>query len=1064
EGGAGVQIQVAVAAPDDTGRRTLRIYSRPDTTITAPWLLNAQGTVIPDDHPEHTEPFDAKEAWPPQGAVPLDTTDAYAGLHEAGYAYGPVFQGLKAAWRRGGELFAELALPERAGDDARRFGVHPALLDAALHTVVIADEREDGAAVMPFAWTGVRLYAQGATTVRVRVAPSGPDAMSVQLTDDNGPVLTVESVVSREVTLDAPGGTAADALFGIEWRSLTPSTGGTAGTPPTAGTGVTAPDAHFPLWPDVPLDGAVPEAVLYTCPAETRNGDEPTALHATAHQVLTALQKWLSNDRFAASCLVVATRHAVAVEDGDDVHLTHAPAWGLVRAAQAEHPGRFQLIDLDDDPRSEAALAAAVASEEPELAIRAGQISAPRLARVLPSAEQPTPYTFDPAGTVLITGGTGGLGALVARHLADTHGVRHLLLVSRRGPDAPGAAELAQELAATSAEVTLAACDVADREALAGLLAAVPAEHPLTGVIHTAGVLDDGVLTSITSSRLDAVLAPKVDGARHLHELTRDANLKAFLLFSSIAGVLGNPGQGSYAAANSVLDALAAHRRANGLPAQSLAWGLWEADGGMAAELDGGDRQRLGRGGILPLSTAEALDLLDLAPTVDAATLVPVRLDLAALGRAPDAVHPALRALLPRTMRRNLGPRDTASEVRPGALRRELAGLADGERIAVLEKLVRRQSAALLGYDDPQAVDPERDFLEAGFDSLTAVELRNGLARATGLTLSPMVVFDNKSPGRLVRFLHDELAGLLDGEASGENAPAADRSGTPGARPERDGTQSLSALFRTAVAAGRMEAGFDLLAAVARLRPSFTSVAEVERVPAPVTLSEGPERPRLVCVSTPMATGGAYQHARLASSFRGRRAVSAVPLSGFADGEMLPATPRSAVELLAEEVLQAAGDEPFVLVGYSAGGTIGHAVAAHLERERGVRPAGVVLLDSYRSEGGGDAGVARGLVDGMMEMESAVGGFDLGRLSSMGRYSEILVDLQARPVDAPVLFVQCQEPFTAAAYQDVPTGWQAQPWDDTQTVRTVQANHFTLLESKAHETAAVIEDWVSALH
>ncbi|MET9856576.1 alpha/beta fold hydrolase, partial [Streptomyces sp. NPDC006450] len=404
-----------------------------------------------------------------------------------------------------------------------------------------------------------------------------------------------------------------------------------------------------------------------------------------------------------------------------------------------------------------------------------------------------------------------------------------------------------------------------------------------------------------------------------------------------------------------------------------------------------------------------------------------------------------------------------AAEVRPAALRRELAPLDEAARTAVLLDLVRRQAAALLGYGDPKEVDPERDFLEAGFDSLSAVELRNGLSRATGLSLSPMVVFDNKSPERLARYLLDQLAAHLAGDPDTAAGPA--RTATPTASAASDpGAQTLSGLFRTAVQAGQLELGFDLLAVAARLRPSFTSVADVERIPAPVKLSEGPQGPRLVCVSTPMATGGVYQHARLASYFRGTRGVSAVPLSGFGEGEMLPASLDAAVELLAEGIAQAADGEPFVLVGYSAGGTLAYAAAEYLERERGMRPAGVVLLDSYRSEGGGDAGIARGLVQGMMEMESAVGGFDLGRLSTMGRYSEILVELAPAKIEAPVLFVQCEEPFDAAAHQggEDPTGWQAHPWDASQTVRTVGANHFTILEDKAEGTARVIEEWIAS--
>ncbi|WP_219070955.1 beta-ketoacyl reductase, partial [Candidatus Mycobacterium methanotrophicum] len=180
------------------------------------------------------------------------------------------------------------------------------------------------------------------------------------------------------------------------------------------------------------------------------------------------------------------------------------------------------------------------------------------------------------AGTVVITGGTGMAGSALARHVVVNHGVRQLVLVSRRGPDAPGASELVAELGAAGARVSVVACDAADREALAKVLADVSVQYPLSAVIHAAGVLDDAVVTSLTPQRVDAVLRAKVDAAWNLHELTRDAGVSAFVMFSSMAGLVGSSGQANYAAANSFLDGLAVHRRADGLPAISLGWGLWD--------------------------------------------------------------------------------------------------------------------------------------------------------------------------------------------------------------------------------------------------------------------------------------------------------------------------------------------------------------------------------------------------------------------------------------------------------------------------------------------------------
>ncbi|MGO4425736.1 beta-ketoacyl reductase, partial [Streptomyces sp. MCAF7] len=253
---------------------------------------------------------------------------------------------------------------------------------------------------------------------------------------------------------------------------------------------------------------------------------------------------------------------------------------------------------------------------------------------------------FDPDGTVLITGGTGTLGAVLARHLVGRHGVRHLLLASRRGPDAPGATELGAELAELGAEVTVRACDSGDRAALADLIARIPTGHPLTGVVHAAGVLDDATVSSLTPRHLDTALTPKADAAFHLHELTRHAQLRAFVLFSSAAGVLGAAGQGNYAAANAFLDALAEHRRAQGLPALSLAWGLWEQGSGMTGHLDGTDLARITRSGLAPLATEDALALFDAALVGDRPCLVPARLDLRG-SSAAETSAPLLSRIAP---------------------------------------------------------------------------------------------------------------------------------------------------------------------------------------------------------------------------------------------------------------------------------------------------------------------------------------------------------------------------------------------------------------------------------
>ncbi|MGW0917035.1 SDR family NAD(P)-dependent oxidoreductase, partial [Streptomyces sp. NPDC002784] len=378
------------------------------------------------------------------------------------------------------------------------------------------------------------------------------------------------------------------------------------------------------------------------------------------------------------------------------------------------------------------------------------------------------PVPVDPDGTVLITGGTGTLGSLLARHLVTEHGVRNLLLTSRSGPEAPGVQELIAQIEELGATIQVAACDAADRDQLAALLDG----RRLTGVVHAAGVLSDGLVTALTPEQLATVWRPKAQAALHLHELTQDADLAFFALYSSASGVFGGAGQANYAAANTFLDALAHHRRAQGLPATSLAWGLWEQASAMTGELDRADRRRLSRSGLAPLSSAEGLALLDRALASAEPALVPARLDLAGL-RGSEAVPAVLRGLVrPAATRRTA---DTTAGVRDAgtALTERLARLGRAERERHLAELVRRSVAAVLGHASGQSVDAERSFKEQGFDSLTAVELRNRLTAATALRLPTAIVFDHPTPTALAAHLYEALF-PRDGEAADEaRTPAA---------------------------------------------------------------------------------------------------------------------------------------------------------------------------------------------------------------------------------------------------------------------------------------------------
>ncbi|MER6691910.1 SDR family NAD(P)-dependent oxidoreductase [Streptomyces minutiscleroticus] len=774
-----VAVQVAVGEERD-GQREVTVWSRRADAPQTPWTRNAGGVLT--TAPADGAPPAGLTAWPPEGAEPVDLDDLYPGLARTGYGYGEVFQGLRAMWRRGDELFAEAALPEKARAGAAAFGLHPALLDAVLHVNLL--DLPGGRAVLPFAWGGVTLHAAGADALRLHLSPSGPEAVTLDLADAAGaPVATVRSLVARPVSAEQLAGDADDPLYRVD---LVPAPGpADAPVPDLAVCGDGDAGLDAPRHPDLaalaaagPVPGLV---VLPVPPAPDGPRDLPALVRERVNATLDTLRTWLDDERFADR------RLAVLLRSGD---LTHAPLHGLVRAAHAENPGRFLLVDSDGSAAPGRALATALAAGEPEVAVRDGEVRTPRLARAKPGG----PPAWDPDGTVLITGGTGGLGALIARHLVTEHGVRHLLLAGRRGADAPGAAELREELAAAGAEVTLARCDAADRDQLAALLGA----HEVRAVVHAAGVVDNGVLATLDADKVARVLRPKVDAAWHLHELTRDKDLSAFVLLSSAAGLLVGGGQANYAAANTFLDGLAAHRRSLGLPAVSLAYGLWSEAGGMSAGIDTADLERLRRLGLPPLTAGQGLRLFDAAPGGEDAVLVPVRLDAAAVRARTDGVPALLRGLVRPARRRTTG---SAAGAPAASWRERLAPLPDAERDRALLELVRTHVAAVLGHPSPEAVDPGRAFQEMGFDSLAAVELRNLLAGATGLTLPATLVFDQPSPRALAAHLK---AALVPGPADLTRSALAglDRlEAELHALPDRDGsharvTARLEALLR----------------------------------------------------------------------------------------------------------------------------------------------------------------------------------------------------------------------------------------------------------------------------
>ncbi|MFD9568930.1 type I polyketide synthase [Streptomyces sp. NPDC059982] len=737
----GIQVQLVVGPADDAGVRSVEFFSRPEgTEFDEPWVWHASGAVAA----ERPGPAVDLSAWPPAGAAEVPVEGLYEGLAEAGFAYGPLFQGLHAVWRTGDEVYAEIALPQDAAEEAGRFGLHPALLDAALHALGVSGLLPEGSGGhLPFAWSGVSLHAAGAARLRVRLTRTGPAAVSLEAADATGAaVLSVDSLVLRPLDLaSAPaavssGGAGRDSLFRVEWIPAAPAAAG-------SGDG----------------DGDAVVVDLTASDGQT----VPQAAYALASRALELVQGWGDEDR----TLVLVTRGAVAAGNGPDVtngadvadvaDVAASAVWGLVRSAQSEGAGRFVLVDVDDRAAlTPELIASLVASGEGQCALRAGRVLVPRLTRIQQNAPaEPAAAGFG-TGPVLVTGGTGGLGAIVARHLVTGHGVRDLVLVSRRGPDAPGAAGLRTELEALGASVTIAACDVADREALATLLAA----HPVRGIVHAAGVVDDGVISSLTPERLATVLGAKADAAWHLHELTAGQDLDAFVLFSSAAGVLGSGGQGNYAAANSFLDALAAHRHGLGLPATSLAWGLWEETAGMGAALGTADIARMTRAGLPPLTVAQGLALFDAAPTLGAPAAVAMRVvpDGLRSWAAGGDLPAVLRGLVRGPLRRTAGSAGSGAGA-GSALRERLLSVPAEEQDRQVLELVRTHVAAVLGHASPDAVQADRAFTELGFDSLTAVELRNRLTKATGHRLPSTLVFDYPTFSALAAFVRSTVLG-----------------------------------------------------------------------------------------------------------------------------------------------------------------------------------------------------------------------------------------------------------------------------------------------------------------
>ncbi|GAA1293760.1 type I polyketide synthase [Saccharothrix xinjiangensis] len=761
------------------------------------------------------------------------------------------------------------------------------------------------------------------------------------------------------------------------------------------------------------------------------------------------------------------TRGAVSTGRHDPVAVPdQAMVWGLGRALALERPrGRGGLVDLpaDLDDVAPGGIGSALTGlgGEDQFAIRGRGLFVPRLVEAEPAAPAPP---WRPSGTVLVTGGTGALGARTARRLARD-GARRIVLAGRRGPEAPGAAELVAELSDLGAEVRLVACDLGDPGQVAALVGALAETgQPVTAVVHAAGVA--GRTAPLREWDLDEfaeVLGGKVAGAAELHRLldgqdearradgpggvdaARGPRLERFVVFSSVAATWGSGGQAAYSAANAYLDALVSRRRACGLTATSIAFGPW-ADAGIGTRPGFGDHLR--RHGLRHLEPEVAVAALADAVAVDEDAVTVADVDW-------DRFLPAFTAARPTHLFDRLRIRvagASADAPRPPA---DFAALPETQRVRALVDLVRTEAAAVLGHASPEDVDATRRFLDQGFDSLASVRMSRRLAAATGLPLATQVVFEHPTAAELAHHLgtliattprHRSATGCADSNAV-----------SPG-----DGSTGVRDLYRHACAIGKFSEGVGLLRAAAKLRPAFRTAAGFGKPVEPVTLASGPAPTALVCVPSMIAPSGPHHFARLAPHLHGLRDVCALALPGFGDGELLPAESDLVVDMHADVVERRFPDRPVALAGYSSGGWLALAIAARLE-QRGTRPAAVALLDTWLLRDRVPAADIEEELRGIAVNDQAFALMTFEQVTAQGAYLDLFDGWRPSAVTAPVVLFRARERVPQQPRDEETTEassrWTVK-WDLEHEVVDAPGSHQTMMHEHAESTAQVLHDWL----
>ncbi|HWA55386.1 MAG TPA: type I polyketide synthase, partial [Solirubrobacterales bacterium] len=1036
--GGAVQLRVSVGEPGPEPGRELTIHSRPqpqEGEEPEPWALHAVGVLAAVASPAAEETTFATAAWPPEGAEELDPEAVYDRLAEVGVEHAPRGCRLRGAWRRGGDLFLEVGMDEERPGDGD-FSAHPALLEAAALAGLQLAGGGTGEAVLPARWQGVRAGAPMAATLRVRLGESTEGMRLLACNEDGELALAVESLRGEPLE---PGQVAAArrrrSLYRLEWVAAGDS------APPAHAVAlgeVTLPGFEGERYRDLDaLRGAVaegaplPDVVLVEPLPGAGEGEQlAAATRAGARAGLDLAQAWLAAEGLEGARLTVLTSRAVAAAEGEAPDLLAAPLWGLFHSAASEHPGRFAVLDCDTEELPPSALAHALAAgaAEPQLAVRAGAVLAPRLARLAPDYLS-APPPLDPAATVLVADGLSGLGAAVARHLAARHGARRLLLAGPRGLDTEGAAELVAALAELGAEATVVACDSGDREQLRALLERVPAGQSLQMVVHSDSVLDNGVIGSLDAERLDRVLRAKVDAAWALHELTREMGIPQFLLFSSVSGLLGRAGQASYAAASSFLDALAAQRRADGLSATSIAWGYWVEETSMLEALDDGARKRLERSGIVPFSAEQGLELFDSARAGEDALLAPVGLDLAAL-RAQAAA-----GILPAPLRDLVG--SPAAGAGDRDLRERLLGMPREERQRAVLDRVRAEAATVLGLASAAEVDAEALLPELGLDSIGTVELRNRIAAATGVKVTILALSDTPTLAGVASYVVERL----DGEGEGAFQGGVETGGV-----------SLSALLRGAREDERLDEFVELITAASGFRPAFSSAEQSPWAARPVRLAEGPpDVPPLLLLPSIGLTSGPQEYVRLGRELAGKRTVYSLALPGFGAGEALPASIEAASAALAGAAQEIGSGSGLVLGGHSSGGWLAQGVAARLE-EAGEGPVAILLLDTYAPDSPSLGRMLPLMLAASADPDGPEQADADSRLLAMGAYSRSFAAWERPPLAARTVLLRASRPAWDPGGED----WQAH-WELADASVEVEGDHFSIVTDHARSTAAAIE-------